>query len=96
MSDPHKPTPEFSSEVRHLETPEHRRRRRRSGITASIFGIALGTLLLVVGVHAMHTGEMVYGTHSSLPITGGEACLLALVVMALSVWLLWRFLTNKQ
>jgi hypothetical protein len=45
MSDPHKPTPEFGSEVRCLETPEHRRQRRRSGITASIFGIALGALL---------------------------------------------------
>jgi hypothetical protein len=51
---------------------------------------------LVVGLHAMHTGEMVYGTHSSLPITGEKARLLALVVMAPSVWVLCRFLTNKQ
>lgn len=97
MKERDKPAPEFGSELRRLETPEHRRQRRKRGINVSIFGIVLGVLLLMVGLHAMQTGEMVMSYNSRfIPLTGGEACLLALVVIAMCVWLLWRILSNRQ
>jgi hypothetical protein len=95
MSDSHKPAPEFGSEVQRLETPEHRRQRRRNGIATSIFGIAMGVLMMVVGVQAMRTGEMVYGP-KSLPITGGQACVLAAFLIVVSGWLLWRALKGRS
>lgn len=97
MNEPDKPAPEFGSELRRLETPEHRRQRRKHGINVSIFGIVLGVLLLMVGLRAMQTGEMVMSYSSRfIPLTGGQACLLALVEIALCVWLLWRFVSNRQ
>jgi hypothetical protein len=97
VSKPDKPAPEFGSEVRRLETPEHHRQRRKRGISVSIFGIVLGLLLLAVGFHATQTGEMVTSYNSKfIPLTGGQTCLLALVEIAMCVWLLWRFLSNRQ
>ena len=96
MQEPKPPDPEFGSEVRRLETPEHRKHRRRKGITAALFGVVLGSGMLAVGIDAIRSGELVRGRSSSLPLTGEEACVMAVLVLVLSVWLLWRFLTNRQ
>lgn len=95
MDSPDPQDPKFGSEVRRLETPEHRRRRRRKSVAAAVFGIVMGAVLLVVGVLAARAGEMI--SHpGSFPLTGEELSALAVIVMALSGWLLWRLLTNRQ
>ena len=96
MHEPKPPEPEFGSEVRRLETPEHRRQRRRKGVGAALFGVVLGGGMLALGINAIRTGEMVRGFAGSLPLTGAEACAMAVFVLVLSGWLLWRFLTHRQ
>ena len=62
----------------------------------SLFGIGMGALLLVVGWQAARDGTMVVGLSGSLPLTGGQACALAVVVIVVSAWLLWRVVTGRQ
>ena len=96
MQEPKPSDPEFGSEVRRLETPEHRRQRRRKGISAALFGVVLGAGMLALGIGAIRSGEMVRGPIGSLPLTGEEACAMAVFLLVLSGWLLWRFLTHRQ
>ncbi len=87
--------PEFGSEVRRVETPEHRRRRLRQGRSAAWFGVVMGLAVLYLGVRATQTGEMVIGTRGS-PITGPEACGIALLTLVVSFWALWRLRTDEE
>ena len=90
------PDPEFGSEVRRLETPEHRKQRRRKGITAAMVGVVLGGGGLALGISAIRSGELVRGPSGTLPVTGEVACAMGLFVLVISGWLLWRFLTVRQ
>jgi hypothetical protein len=94
MQSPNPHDSNFGSEVRRLETPEHRRKRLRQGRVAAGLGVAMGAALLYVGVRATRTGEMVLSTRGT-PITGPEACGIAILVLLGSLWVLWRLLTGK-
>jgi hypothetical protein len=100
MDTPKSPEPEFGSELRRREKPEHRRLRKRNGIIGALVGIVASVVTLVSGVTAMLAGEMVPG-HSTarsaaVPELPGElVSLIGLFLLVMCVWLLWRLLTDK-
>ena len=87
--------PGFGSELERRQTPELARRRRKQGIWASLLGVLMGTATLGAGVHATRTGEMVRSFPGQLELTGPEASVLGAVVIAGSLWLLWRILRGS-
>ena len=100
MDKPKSPEPEFGSELRRREKPEHRRLRRRNGIIGALVGIVAAVVTLISGVSAMLAGEMVpgYSTARSgaMPELPGElVSLIGLLLLVMCVWLLWRLLTDK-
>ena len=100
MDKPKAPEPEFGSELRRRETPEHRRLRKRNGIIGTLVGIVAAVVTLISGISAMLTDEMVPG-HSNArsaatPELPGElVSLIGLLALVMCVWLLWRLLTDK-
>jgi hypothetical protein len=97
MYEPNPEDPEFGSELRRRQTPGFRRLQRRKGITAALVGIVMGVVMLIIGINAMRTGEMVRSGHfSSLPPLPGEIfVLMGLFLLALCVWLIWRLAADK-
>lgn len=100
MNAPNDRRPEVGAETPGAESPEWGRQRvlrRRQGISAAIFGMFMGAVVLGVGIWEIHTGQVLTthvggGRHLSAP----ESCALGAIVLAGSAWALWRILTKRQ
>ena len=90
MNKPDPRHPSFGSEVRRLETPEHRRQRRRAGRWAGITGIGLGALALWLGIDAIRTGELVTAAPGSLALPGELVCAMGVFLLVCGGWIFWR------
>lgn len=87
---------EFGSEVRRLETPGHRRLRRRNSLIGTLLLVLMSVNLLYAGVDSMQTGKWVYFHKGLMELPGVIVVAMALFLLALSAWLLRRYLTNKD
>ena len=96
MYTPNPQDPKFGSEVRRLETPEHRRQRRRRSFVAAVFGIALDIFTIAIGVVAIRTGELVAGAPGQVALPGEIVAPMGVFIVVLSVWVLCRLLRNKD
>ena len=96
MYTPNPQDPKFGSEVRRLETPEHRRQRRRRGFVAALFGMGLGIFTIAIGVVAIRTGELVAGAPGHVALPGEVVVPMGTFILVLSVWLLWRLLSKTE
>jgi hypothetical protein len=96
MYTPNPQDPNFGSEVRRRETPEHRRQRRRRGFVAALFGIGLGIFTIVIGAIAIRSGELVAGGPGQVALPGEIVAPMGVCILVMSAWALWRLLTNKE
>ncbi len=96
MYTPNPRDPKFGSEIRRLETPEHRRQRRRRGFIVALVGIALGIFTIAIGVAAIRTGELVVGGPGQVALPGEIVAPMGAFILVLSAWLLWRLLRNTD
>ena len=96
MYTPNEQDPKFGSEVRRLETPEHRRQRRRGGIAATLFGVALGVFTTVIGINGIRTGELIRGFPGDVALPGEVVVPMGVFIVVLSVWALWRLLSGRE
>jgi hypothetical protein len=98
MYDPSKyaQSPEFGAELRRRQSPQlaRRTRRRRIAITATAIPVGIG--LFVEAVGAVRAGRMAPGGRGYPPMTGYEAGLIALFLVALCSFALWRDLRNRE
>ena len=96
MYKPDPQDPKFGSEVLRLETPEHRRKRRRRDFRAGLFGLAMGAASLYVGIDAVQTGEPITGPSGFMDLSGEEMCVLAAAILLMSAWALWRHFESRE
>ena len=102
MNAPNDRKPEIGAATPSVESPEWGRQRvlrRRQGISAAIFGMFMGAVVLGVGIWQIHTGQVLFAhTHigGSTRLSAPEQCALGAVVLVGSAWGLWRILTKQQ
>jgi len=96
MYKPNPQDPRFGSEVRRLETPEHRRAGRRSGRWAGMVGMVMGAAIFYFGLKAVWAHEWVTASRNFPSLPGEVVCVIAGLLFAASAWMLWRQFTNDE
>ncbi|MBT9504971.1 hypothetical protein [Rhodoferax sp.] len=96
MSEPKKEPAAFGSEVLRLETPEHRRhRRRRSFIGTTIF-LVISANLIYSGIDSMQSGKWVFFRKDMLELPGWMVLLMGVLILGYSIWQLVRLAVGKD
>lgn len=96
MQDPDKEAPVFGSEVLRLETPEHRRHRRRRSLFATLLGVVMSASLIYGGYDSMQTGEWVYFRKDMMELPGWLVLAGGAVMLGLCIWQLIRLAAGKD
>jgi hypothetical protein len=96
MSEPDKKPVVFGSEVLRLETPEHRKRRRRSSLIGNIILSVMGVNAIYFGIDSMQTGKWVVFHKSMTDLPGWIVVLMGLLILAYSIWSLIRLAAGKD
>lgn len=83
----------FGSELRRRQTPELARQQRLRAVRAGLFGVVMGSVILLEGAAATRSGQEIHfgrvGWYLVLP--GWVVALAGLFILFVSGWVLWRF-----
>jgi hypothetical protein len=96
MNEPEKKAPVFGSEVLRLETPEHRKHRRRRGFYATLLGVVMSVNLIYFGIDSMLTGKWVYFHKSLTELPGWLVLLMGVVMLGFCLWQIARLAVGKD
>ena len=96
MNEPEKEPVVFGSEVLRLETPEHRRRRRRRGLIGTFIFLVMSACAIFSGIDSMQTGKWVVFHKSMTELPGWLVLLMGVMLLGYSIWQLIRNAANKD
>jgi uncharacterized membrane protein YidH (DUF202 family) len=96
MQDPEKKPPVFGSEVLRLETPEHRKHRRRRSLIGTIIFLVMSVNLIYSGIDSMQTGKWVLFHKSLTELPGWLVLVMGLLILVYCIWQFIRYAANKD
>jgi len=96
MTEPEKKPVVFGSEVLRLETPEHRKHRRRNSFYATLIGVVMSVNLIYFGHDSMQTGQWVVFYKSSMELPGWLVLLMGVVMLSFCLWQIARLAVGKD
>ncbi len=96
MNEPEKKPPVFGSEVLRLETPEHRKHRRRRSFIGMVIFMVISANLIYSGIDSMQSGKWVYFRKDMFELPGWIVLLMGLLILGYCIWELVRLATGKD
>jgi hypothetical protein len=86
----------FGSEVLRLETPEHRKNRRKRSLIGNLIFLVMGVNAIYFGIDSMQTGKWVVFHKSMTELPGWMVLLMGLLILVYSIWSLIRLAAGKD
>jgi hypothetical protein len=96
MNEPEKKPVVFGSEVLRLESPEHRKQRRKRSLIGNIIFLVMAGNAIYLGIDSMQTGKWVVFHKSLMDLPGWMVLLMGLLILVYSIWSLLRLAAGKD
>ena len=96
MSEPEKKPVVFGSEVRRLETAEHRKNRRKTSWIGNIIFLVMSGNAIYFGIDSMQTGKWVVFHKSMMDLPGWIVLLIGILILVYALWSLIRLAAGKD